>query len=212
MNWDSWVLFPEVGTCSQTWEVRKPGVSSGAAPLWWHCFYLLKRLPVVLCSFLHLPRQQMQSFVLENESAQRRKAATLAWHRVASPLAFLVPTVVPRQAPLWWSCVSRLEGALFTHLNFFRTSIYFLPPHSPIQTTPLLRNVSVVTFPLSVADSFIQNLKDHVILSKQAGRGIQSFLHQKGQILGSQNTTCMFSLACKNYVCHQALRELANMF
>lgn len=122
LNWDSWVLFPEVGTCSQAWEVRKPGVSSGAAPLWWALFHhLLQRLPVALCSFLHLPRQQMRSVVLVNESAQRRKAATLAWYGVASPPGD------PPQAPLWWSCVSGLEGVLFTHLNLFWASYLFSP-------------------------------------------------------------------------------------
>lgn len=169
LNWDSWVLFPEVGTCSQAWEVRKPGVSSGAAPLWWAPFLPPPTAPSgpVLISFLHLPRQQMRSVVLVNESAQRQRQPLLPDMGWPHPLVILLrhhcggPVSADWRGlcSLFWICSEQV--------------IYSFPPHSTIQATPLLWNVSVVTFLLSVADSFIQNLRNHVILSKQAGRGIR---------------------------------------
>lgn len=121
LNWGSWVLFPEVGTCSQAWEVRKPGVSSGAVPLWWALFLPPPTAPSgpVLISSL-AQATDAKRCACEWICAEA-EAATLAWHGVASPPGD------PPQAPLWWSCVSGLERALFTLLNLFWASYLFFP-------------------------------------------------------------------------------------
>lgn len=64
LNWESWVPYPEVGTHSQAWEVLKPGVSLGE-----HLLLSPVSTPSNVPSgpmyFSHVPRQQMQSPMLE---------------------------------------------------------------------------------------------------------------------------------------------------
>jgi hypothetical protein len=141
----------------------------------------------VLCSFPHLPEQQMQSRKLGNK-AFHAKTESRAERSFFLPSATIDTRgdLTPWLASSGTTVVVLLKQAAggFVHWSEFVLSVYLfslLSAHSPPQAAPLLRNSSVTSFPvLNSWQLYSESKGSRVIPSKQAGSWIRTPLNQEG--------------------------------